>query len=150
MPQISRYPLDKNFEKLLFEQFWALVAEVDTSKLAASVFSDLFTTTEQVMFAKRLAVAVLLVRGKSPTEIRSSLKVSFTTIGSVASWTQNVDNPTRKVLERMAKQKRWGEILDKIEEWIDSLPPVIKTSWREVGKRKVQRRKERIARARLR
>ena len=150
MPQVSRHKLDKNIEKLLFDQFWTLLAEIKSPQMASMVFSDLFTETECLMFAKRLAVAILLVRGKAPVEIRERLHVSFTTIGSVASWTMNVDNPTRKTLARMAKQKSWEEILDNIERVLDQLPPMPKTNWREVGMQKYKRKKERGARETLR
>ena len=47
------------------------------------LFNNLFTRTERVMFAKRLAIAVLLERGTPYSVISKTLKVSNSTIGFV-------------------------------------------------------------------
>jgi uncharacterized protein YerC len=91
MPQISKRKLDKDIETEMFRQFWASFLSFNDVYRASSFFSDLLTDTERIMLAKRFTIAVLLLRGKRPIEIKETLHVTFSTIGSVGSWlkTQN-------------------------------------------------------------
>ena len=150
MAQVSRIHLDKDIKKRLFEIFWRSVSRLTTPQEAADFFSDLLTETEQIMLAKRYAIAVLLLRGYNSTDIKKILKVSPSTVGTVASWLKNVRPHTKKILEAHLKAESWGEFLDKIEEFLDKLPPPVYTDWKQRGKEKWQRTKARAARRALR
>ncbi len=150
MPRISKFKLDKDIQRAILKQFWSSIAMIQNESYASAFFSDLLTSTEEMMLAKRLAAAILIVRGKSATQIKDSIHLSYTTIGSVASWVKNAKPQTQKILLNFSKQKDWEEILDKIEAMLDKLPPRYGTNWHEAGKAKWERLKKRSTRASLR
>lgn len=150
MPQISKRKLDKNIEKEMFSQFWASLATLRGSSEVASFFSDLLTDTEEVMLAKRFMVAVLLLRGKRPVDIRPILHVTYSTIGSVASWLKHSSPKTQRVMERIIQEDSWKKLLDRIDSALDALPPAYGTNWQRAGKEKWIRTLDRQGREALR
>ena len=150
MTQISKKPLDKGIEKQIFDQFWISLSKVNNAQESSDFFSDLLTETEKLMLAKRFTVAILIIRGRSPTQIRNIIHVSFATIGSVASWVKNAKPKTKEILSSISQEKNWETILDKIEEVFDKLPPVYGRNWSSVGKEKWERTKKRSTRMVLR
>lgn len=150
MPQISKFKLDKTLEEEMFRQFWLSLSVLGDSSTVASFFSDLLTNTEEVMLAKRFTVAVLLLRGKRPVDIKRTLHVTNSTICSVASWVKNAKPKTQRVLESMIKETNWQKILDRIDALLGDLPMPYGTDWHRVGKERWQRKLERSSRQSLR
>ncbi|MBI1869362.1 hypothetical protein HYS11_00125 [Candidatus Gottesmanbacteria bacterium] len=103
MPQVSRKKLHKDVEKQIFTIFWQAISRCKDSSDTASFFSDILTQTEQIMLAKRYAIACLLLRGKSPIQINHILRVSFSTVSSVASWLKNAKPQTQRILREYLK-----------------------------------------------
>lgn len=149
MPQISRRKLDKTLEQEMFRQFWSSVSKLRDVSDVSSFFSDLLTETEEIMLAKRFTIAVLILRGKQPVEIKSTLHVTYSTIGSVASWLKNAKPKTRNLLQSILKEGNWQKILDRIDALFDELPSAYGTDWSKVGKHKWKRKMERASRQSL-
>lgn len=143
MPQISKYRLDKTIQQEMFRHFWSSVANLRTTQTVADFFSDLLTHTEELMLAKRLTVAVLLLRGKRPVDIARVLHVSFSMIGRVSSWVDRAKPGTKRELERIIDEAQWQAFFDKIENLFDKLPPRYGSNWSQAGKEKSKRAKER-------
>jgi uncharacterized protein YerC len=83
MPHVSRQRLEK---KVLDELYKTLLSEITvkgSSRKRALLCSELFTKTEHVMLAKRLAVIYLLGEGHTFEKIQDLLKVSPSTIGRI-------------------------------------------------------------------
>lgn len=150
MTRVSKYPLDKSLEQEMFGQFWVSLSRLHDAHAASSFFSDLLSPTEELMLAKRFTVAVLLLRGKKPVDIVSTLHVSFSTISSVSSWIKNAKPKTKKILESIIRESNWQKVVDRIESLLDELPPRYGTDWHRAGKAKWQRKMERHARRALR
>ena len=150
MPQTSRYPLDKNTEKEMFDKFWKSVSSLHDVDTVASFFSDFLSDTEELMLAKRFTIAVLLLRGRRPKDIKNSLHVSNSATGAVAAWLKNAKPKTIATLERVIKESNWGEFIDRIESLIDTLPPRYGTNWSRIGRDRWERKIARVARKSLR
>ncbi len=150
MPQVSKKRLDKNIESKMFKRFWNSLGQINDSQKSAEFFSDLLTQTEKTMLAKRFTAAVLLIRGRSATEIKNSIYLSYSTIGSVSSWVKNAQPKTHELLVKISNEKNWESILDKIEALLDNLPPKHGTDWSLAGKEKYRRSRERSSRKSLR
>lgn len=150
MPQVSKKRLDKDVERGIFQQFWGSIAKVNDPVDAFEFFSDLLTSTEQIMLAKRFTIAILLVRGKTASEIKDSIHVTYSTIGTVAGWLKNAKPKTKKILLSLSTEKNWEAIIDKIESFLDYIPPMPGRDWGEAYKGKFKRRGERFARSELR
>ena len=146
MTQISKYPLTKEVKEELFTMFWNSISELRTASAASGFFSDLLTETEELMLAKRFAVALLLFQGKKPIDISRSMHVSFSTIRAVSSWIDRATPQTVRLLKRNEKQASWQTALDKLEEIEDMIPPVRGSNWSEAGKEKWERKMQRNAR----
>jgi uncharacterized protein YerC len=150
MPQVSRYPLDKAVEREVFQQFWESISKLKDSSDVSSFFSDILSDMEEIMLAKRFAVAVLILRGKSPVSIARTLHVSFSTVRSVASWAKNAKPQTRRVLNEMLAKGDWQRLYDRVDGLLDALPPRRGTDWSKAGKEKWQQKKKRSAREAVR
>lgn len=146
MTQISKYPLHKDIEKEMFRKFWHSMSGLRDADGVASFFTDFLTDTEGLMLAKRFTIAVLLLRGKRPKDIKNMLHVSYTATGSVASWLKNAKPKTLTTLERVIKESNWEGLVDKINALFDALPPRYGTNWQRVGKEKWKRTNERATR----
>lgn len=83
MPKISRNKLDKTAYDFINSSLIAALTGLSEKKDIESLMDSLFTRTERLMLAKRLAVAVLLEKGLSYKKISGLLKVSSVTIGFV-------------------------------------------------------------------
>ena len=123
MPQVSKYPLPKNTEKRLYQLFWETISNLKDSLKAQEFFNDLLSPTEKIMLSKRLAVAVMLLKGYDYSTIRSTLKVSPGTIGSVSAWLKYSGTGYRKVFDKLLKKEKFKEILSSLESAIDLITP---------------------------
>jgi len=150
MPQISKRKLDNNIEEEMFKQFWNSLGQINDFQKSGEFFSDLLTQTEKTMLAKRFTAAVLIIRGKSATEIKNSIYLTYSTIGSVSSWVKNAKPKTRELLTKISNEKNWESILDKIEAILDKIPPKRGTDWSMAGKAKYNRALKRSSRRSLR
>lgn len=150
MPKLSSKRIDKELENEILNQFFLSIAKINTVDGASQFFSDILTETEKKMISKRLAAAILLIREKSATDIKNSLNLTYSTIGTIAAWVKNAKKETRKILLQFSKEKDWEAILDKIEKILDKLPPRYATNWSETGKEKYKRRIKRARRSLLR
>lgn len=116
----------------------------------SSFFSDFLTDTEELMLAKRFTIAVLLLRGRSPKEIKDVLHVSNSATGAVGAWLKNAKPKTISTLERVIKENNWESFFDKIDAFLDTLPPNYASNWSRVGRERRERRVSRASRASIR
>ena len=122
MPQISKHQLDKTVAKHLFSLFWRSLSRLGSPQETAEFFSDILTSTEEIMLAKRYTVAVLLTKGYSPIYIRQALHISFTTIATVSAWLKHLNPTTKKIINRHLHDESWGKFFDTLDGLIDSIP----------------------------
>jgi len=112
MTQVSRRRLRPDIEKRIYELFWQSVARLKNAKEAEIFFSDLLTRTERIMLAKRLAIAILLLKGYDYDAINEILKVSGTTIAKVKTWLHYEGEGYRRIAERLAREESWRGFAD--------------------------------------
>lgn len=101
----------------MFELFWRAFQDLDKGEEIQSFLSDLLTRTERVMLAKRLSIALLLTKGYDYQTIKDILKVSSSTIGSIASWLDRSGEGYKLLLEKWLKEekmKKFWEDIDRI------------------------------------
>ena len=150
MTQTSKYPLDRDTEKEMFRKFWKSISVLRDADSVASFFSDFLSDTEELMLAKRFTIAVFLLRGRRPKDIKDILHVSNSATGAVSAWLKNAKPKTVAALERIIKETNWEEFIDDIEAMLDELPPRYGTNWSRVGHEKWQRKMTRASRQSLR
>lgn len=80
MPQISQRKLKNGLTSKLFDIYFQIVCSVQNQKDFSSVFLDLFSPTERLMIAKRIAIMLLIIKDIDYRSICKVLKVSITTV----------------------------------------------------------------------
>ena len=120
MGRISRRRIDPEIEERIFEIFWDYLATLKKPEGIHEFLVSLLSYTEQVMFSKRLAIAVLLTRGYNYRDIDETLKVSTSTVGTVhkqllvgaPGYTKAVNKILTKdeILIKMSGPKRYGSL----------------------------------------
>ena len=80
MPHISRRNLSKERKRELENRVLAFL-DSTSARDRYKIFHELFTETEQIMFAKRLAMIALIKNGVSTHDIADSLVMSPSTVG---------------------------------------------------------------------
>ncbi len=102
MPKVSKNKLDKSAYAFIDGNLVAALSNLADTKQMANLLDSLFTQTERLMLAKRLAIAVLLERGLSYKKISSMLKVSSVTIGSVRNSIMRNNDPYINLVKQIA------------------------------------------------
>ncbi|MBI4037551.1 hypothetical protein HY382_00725 [Candidatus Curtissbacteria bacterium] len=123
MSQVSKYPLSKTTKQRLFLLFWESISNLTNSQKAEEFFNDLLTPTEKIMLSKRLAIAIMLIKGYDYATIRSTIKVSPSTIGSISTWLKLSGSGYRKTVEKLLKRERVEKIAANINTAIEIIKP---------------------------
>lgn len=124
MVQVSRRFLKKDINDRIYSLFISSIVFCNSSDSALAFINDLFTPTERVMLAKRFSIAFMLSDGYDYLTISEMLKVSTSTIGSVALGLKNQGKGTRNIIGKIKKnettKKIWEEIGESIMDMISS------------------------------
>lgn len=123
MTKVSKRILNKEIEERMFALFWKALADIKKEEEIESFLKDILSPVEQVMIAKRLAIALLLARGFSYESIEATLKVSSATIMRVNFWLNHGGEGYRKVVEKIMREKKREELFDKIDEFLLKISP---------------------------
>ena len=122
MAQVSKYPISKDVADRIFDIFIKSLIKIRDSRDAQNLASDLFSPTEKIMLAKRLAIAFLLMKDYEYREINKLLRVSLTTIASVSLSLKYGSNGYKTILERISKEEKLEDFFAGIAEKLLSLP----------------------------
>lgn len=122
MAQVSKYPISKDIADRIFDVFIKSLIKIKNATDAQNLADDLFSPTEKVMLAKRLAIAFLLMKGYQYREISKLLRVSVTTIASVNLSLKYGSNGYKAILERISKEEQLEEFFLGIAEKLFSIP----------------------------
>ena len=123
MSKLSRRFLDKELENKIFEVFVKTIVDIKTSTEAKNFIDDLLSPTEKIMLMKRLAIAVLLTKGKTYEYIDHTLKVSRATIMTVSLWLKHGKGGYIKAVDDILKAQNRERLIDNIEEILIRLSP---------------------------
>jgi len=120
MSQVSKYPLEKELYKEIFDTFLQTIASLKTKDEVSEFFEEFLTPTEKIMFAKRLAAGLLIAEGYDYREISNLLKISSATISTFSSF-YKYGKGYKKVISKIKMDKEISEFLRVIGEKISSL-----------------------------
>lgn len=142
MTQVSKRPLDKKIYDRIFEIFIAAFIEVNNKKKAEKFLTEIFSETEQIMIAKRLAIAFLLTKKYSFEAITKMLKVSQATICQVNRFAKKETSGYISILKEVEKHTgdNSGNSLAYILTVMETLlPPPRGSDWKAVRKEQYAR-----------
>ncbi len=145
MPQVSKYPIPKDIYKRIFDIFLKTLEGLKTKKNLEGFLNEFLTPTEQVMLAKRLAIAFLILKGYSYREISEILRVSISTVGFV-SLDLKEGTYYKKVIEKVLRNEEVEDFIESVGEKVATLFAAASSksgSWRylrdEIRKRRMRK-----------
>lgn len=104
MPRIQpKLMLFQERNKLL-DEFWTMIALLETKEDVKNFFKDLLSQTEAIMLARRIQIAKYLLEGLNYEEIREKLKTSYATISTVHRWLQGGFGGYEKLIPKLKKE----------------------------------------------
>jgi len=125
MGKVQTKNIEKEKRYEIIGDFYDIVTNLKTKKEVIGFFMGLLTSSEALMFARRIQIAKMLLDDSSYDEIRSELRVGGGTIASVSQWLYGDDDSFRKKIEEHKKSERknlknrrrdYGNLLDKYPE----------------------------------
>jgi uncharacterized protein YerC len=120
MAFVSKNKVSDKVAEHIFGQLSEVFLANTTKKEFSFLIDNLFTPTEKMMFAKRVAVVALLVHGYSTYKISRMLKMSSSTISKVRS---QLEIGRLKHLEKIFERKKYRESFIGTLETIFSIMP---------------------------
>ena len=114
MPQVSRRKLNKEVANKIFETLLEAVSQMRSKSEVSMFINDLLSPVERTMIAKRLAIAVLLLKRWDYPSIKDFLKVSNATVSKVSLIIQ-VNRGYKEVVDKLTRTEAgkdfWRDIL---------------------------------------
>lgn len=99
--------INNTLKKRIIKTYIQAIVDIRGYKQTEIFINDFFTTSEVESFAKRLAVAYWLKKGRSYNNIKDNLNVSTATIASVQ---ENMKKPGYKLLLDRVEAEEWATI----------------------------------------
>jgi len=108
--------LNPSLKRQIIKTFAQTLGDFENLKEGETFLNNFFTKAEIETFAKRLAVAYWLKKGRSYSNIRDNLKVSSATIADVSSL---LSNPGFSLAIKKIEAEEWAnQWADKIKKFI--------------------------------
>lgn len=111
MPHVSSRKLDKTVSKRLWNQLIGTLKDAGKRSAIDGISNELFTYTEKIMFAKRLAIILLLDKGLPQHVISDKLKVSASTVTRISL---GIDTGKYDIILKVSGKKGVLDVLEKI------------------------------------
>lgn len=105
MARFSDKKIPYKIQEELWDEFCAVVAEMDNLDDVKRFMKDLLNRQERLMLARRLLIADFLERGFSYRDIRKKLKASPTTIARVHRWLEFGREGYKRALVRLHRRR---------------------------------------------
>lgn len=109
MPHVSRYKLDKKTEEELIKNLKIVFGKIVKPEEITMLFSSLFSSTEQLMFAKRLAIVVLLNEKIPESQIADILHVTRVTVEKMRLFLETRGEGFNIALKKLEEEKMLQE-----------------------------------------
>ncbi|RLC32795.1 hypothetical protein DRH13_01085 [Candidatus Woesebacteria bacterium] len=112
----SNRKLNPSLKRQIIKTFAQTLADLRNIKEGEIFLNNFFTNAEVETFAKRLAVAYWLKKGRSYSNIKENLKVSSATIADVSSL---LSNPGFSLAIKKIEAEEWAnQWADKIKKFV--------------------------------
>lgn len=111
MTRISKRRLNKEVSKQIHNRFIKTIVDLH-GKSGSVLIEELFTPTEKVMFAKRLAGLSMLAQGISPYKVSKLLKLSFSTTArmQISAEKGKYSSIAEKIKNKKNRDRFWAEL----------------------------------------
>lgn len=121
MTQVSKFHLEQTIQKQLYDELSFTISELKDKKEVDAFLSEFLTKTERIMLAKRLGIAVLLIKGYSYRSISKVLRVSFPTIRSIQFWLDHGGKEYKSAVDKIILKEDIKKFFNKVDFLIDTI-----------------------------
>ncbi len=120
MTQVSKYLISDKIYQRCWEIFAKTLIGIKNPTDFEETVKDLFTPTEQIMFSKRISIAVLIMQGYEYREISKLLRVSFPTISTV-NMKLKYSRGYKRVVDKILRDEKFIEIFNNLAKGVVSV-----------------------------
>ena len=104
MTRVSRKPLRQEISNKILDNFHMMIVGLKSKKDTEDIFNDFLSKAEKIVFAKRLAIAIMLESGMDYRTISQEIKVSTGTVREVSN---KLDKPRfRAFIRKLTRQSK--------------------------------------------
>ncbi len=125
MSRVQTQEIDRQKRYEIIGDFYEIIANLDSKKEVVGFFMGLLTPGEAVMFARRIQIAKLLLKGETYEDVRKKLSVGLTTVSNVAQWLYGENKEFRDQINAHTRKKKIKKEKDEnfmLEKWLDKYP----------------------------
>ena len=115
--RVSNQKINPSLEKQILSELIKTLADLKSAKEIQTFLVDFFNESELETFAKRLAVAYWLKKGRSYNNIKDNLKVSSATVATVQA---TLETPGIKLALKKLEADEWAN------QWTEKIKKIIK------------------------
>lgn len=115
----------------LVEILIKVLSATNQTKSGLLFVNRFLSSSELIMLAKRVGIALLLKRGYTYKSIMDYLKVSKGTVAKVAEIIHSNDEESQSILSKIIVNKQISEVLSKFDYYLDKLLPPKGGNWHE-------------------
>lgn len=106
MPRVSKRKVNAAVSQRMKSLLLDVISGLNNNQEIEEFLAEFLTPTEKIMLAKRLAIAMLLVKEYQYESIREILKVSTSTIDRVSYWIKHEGRTFKKIVENIVKKEK--------------------------------------------
>ncbi len=140
MSQVSKFLIRPELWDRIFNLFISSLFDIKDKEKLKDFIESFFTPTERIVFAKRLAAAVMIAKGTDYRTIKDTLRISPPTIARMSLKIKYEEKGIVPVIENILRKDSVKILWEEIQELLDI--PVKGKSWSEMGKRKYLRKRK--------
>ena len=118
MTQVSKRPVEEEVWERIFDIYLASLTSLSKKELEA-FFEDFYTPTEKIMFAKRFACAVLLVKGKDYKTIMDTLKITPPTVAKISMHIKYSGRGLMPAVKKALNKQSIQVVIEELKDFID-------------------------------
>lgn len=104
MSQVSKFQLREDVWNRIFDFFIETLINIKNKQRLESFVDNFFTPTEKIVFAKRLAAAVMVSKENSYESIRETLRISPPTIARMSMHLKDKEGGLSRVVEDILRK----------------------------------------------
>lgn len=130
MTQVSKYPLRKEIEMRVYDVLMESIAAAKSRGTVERLIEDLLSPTERLMIAKRLSIALLLLKKYDQRTIAGWLRVSLGTVSKVSLVLQKGQGGYKSVIGVILRKEEFKALISKIDDALADMFPPVGRDWR--------------------
>ncbi len=130
MPPVSRHKLPPDMHDHLVQILIQVLASTNRTKSGLLFVNQFLSSSELIMLAKRVGVALLLKRGHTYSSVMNYLKVSKGTVAKISEIIHTTDYESQHTLNKIIANKQITEVLSQFDYYLGRLLPPKGSSWK--------------------